>query len=366
MIIALLAILLFTGVIVFFFRYISLRFGGRVRGAHLHRIKASPNYRRGRFLQPVPTEIRVRDRKLFFRTIVEFMRNAPDRCPSTPIQTARFSTPLNQPPPSDLRVTWFGHSSTLIDIDGFTVLTDPVFGRRVSPTPFSGPKAFPYDPPFLVSQLPTVDVVLISHDHYDHLDFETIRYLKDSRSAFVTPLGVGAHLRRWRVAPERIRELDWGEQTLFDSLSIVAQPARHFSGRSGLDAMKTQFAAFVISGTRHRVFFSGDSGYFGGFEETGDRFGPFDITLLECGAYHRAWPDVHMMPEDTAKAHLALKGRLLVPIHWGKFNLSLHSWTDPVERLYAAADSLGIAVSTPRPGEYVTPNAYSQRRWWQE
>ena len=255
----------------------------------------------------------------------------------------------------------------LLDLDGALVLTDPVFARRVGPLRGIGPRRFNDQQPITADELPELDAVLISHDHYDHLDHAAIRVLKDKVGAFFVPLGVGAHLERWGVPAERIVELDWWEEARLGDLTLTLAPTRHFSGRRGTDGYKTLWGAWVARGPHHSVFFSGDSGYWDGFAEIGERFGPFDLTLMECGAYNEGWASIHMMPEETAQAHRDLRGDLLMPIHWGKFNLSLHAWTEPVERLLAAAEDPAIRVVTPRIGQgFDASRTIPQTHWWRD
>lgn len=265
----------------------------------------------------------------------------------------------------ELQVTWLGHSSCLIEIDGRVILTDPVFAERASPFSLIGPKRFASELPIQAEQLPRIDAVLISHDHYDHLAYRSILALHAKVDKFYVPLGVGGHLERWGVPIHKIVELDWWEQRRNGSLQMVFTPAQHFSGR-GLRSNKTLWGSWVIKGEKEKVFFSGDSGYFDGFKEIGDKYGPFDITLLENGAYNTAWANIHMLPEETLQAHIDLRGKLLLPIHWGKFNLSLHAWTEPVERLLATASRAGVMVSTPLQGEPVSVSRPSQQYWWTE
>ena len=252
--------------------------------------------------------------------------------------------------------------------DGIRVLTDPVWSRRVSPSRLVGPKRF-QPVPVPISQLPPLDAVIISHDHYDHLDYPSIVELIRCDVPFYTSLGVGAHLEAWGVPPERIIELDWWESADLPNanLRITSAPSQHFSGRAAADRNRTLWSSFALRGPQHGVFFSGDTGMFPGFAEIGERYGPFDVTMLEVGAYNAMWADVHLGPEQALEAHRMLRGELMLPIHWGTFNLALHGWTEPAERLLVAAQRAGVAVALPRPGgrvEPATPPALV--RWWPE
>ncbi|MCZ2803515.1 MBL fold metallo-hydrolase [Modestobacter sp. VKM Ac-2983] len=265
---------------------------------------------------------------------------------------------------AELAVTWFGHSSALLEIDGRRVLVDPVWGARVSPSPLLGPTRL-HEPPAPVESLPPVDAVLISHDHYDHLDLPTVRALVREQSApFVVPLGIGAHLRRWGVPEDRIVELDWDGATTIAGLTLTCTEARHFSGRF-FARDTTLWSSWVVAGPRHRVFFGGDTGYTPAFAGIGARLGPFDLTLQPIGAYNDAWHAIHMDPEEAVRAHGDLGGRVLVPIHWATFNLAFHRWAEPVQRLLAAAEAHRVTVVVPQPGERVDVLAPPPvRDWW--
>ncbi|WP_454195008.1 MBL fold metallo-hydrolase [Nocardia sp. Marseille-Q1738] len=295
----------------------------------------------------------------------------------------RATIPLHTPrPPSAaaaLAVTWYGHATTLIEIDGYRILTDPVWSERVSPSALVGPARM-HPVPQPLSELPPVDAVIISHDHYDHLDKETVRELVVGQSApFLVPVGIGAHLRHWGVPEDRIVELDWGASVSLaglgrdrdgTDLTLTCTEARHFSGR-GLLRNTTLWASWSIVGPTRRVYFGGDTGYTKAFAAAGAALGPFDLTLLPIGAYDARWPDVHMNPEEAVRAHADLCAGdpghgLLVPIHWATFNLAFHGWSEPVRRMVAAARSAGTSVAVPMPGQRVDPmSAPPGDSWWE-
>jgi L-ascorbate metabolism protein UlaG (beta-lactamase superfamily) len=283
---------------------------------------------------------------------------------------ARRGSDFPDPPPPGLRVTWLGHSTMLLDIDGQRLLIDPVFCERSSPFSFAGPSRF-YPSPLPLAELPRVDAILISHDHYDHLDTETVRELAGRELTWIAPLGVGAHLAGWGVPEARIEELDWWQHLQIGSVAVTATPARHFSGRSVLftDRNRTLWAGYALVGPTHRVYYSGDTAMFDGFIEIGRKLGPFDLTMIEVGAYNRLWRDVHLGPEQAVRAHRLARGKHFLPVHWGLFDLAMHGWTEPIERVLVAAQAEGADVYTPRPGETVIVTADSARRtpitrWW--
>ncbi len=271
------------------------------------------------------------------------------------------------PPASGLRITWIGHSSLLIEIDGKRILTDPVWAPRASFLSFIGPKRF-FEASLPLEQLPPLDAIILSHDHYDHLDKPTIKRLVHSTTPIYCSLGVSGHLINWGISASRITEMDWTDRvTIGGDLTITATPARHFSGRGIVNRNQTLWSSFVIKGSKHNIFFGADSGWFAGFKDIGDAYGPFDLTMLEIGAYDKDWADIHMGPEKATEAHLALKGKLMMPIHWGTFNLAFHSWTEPVERLLGYAKEKGIDLLLPEPGmpTEVNGKAYNSG-WWKK
>ncbi|MDQ1120455.1 MULTISPECIES: MBL fold metallo-hydrolase [Pseudoxanthomonas] len=264
----------------------------------------------------------------------------------------------------DFSLYRLGHSTVLLKLRGQFWITDPVFAQRASPLPWMGPKRF-HAPPIALKDLPPLKGVILSHNHYDHLDKAAVRALAGSAEHFVAPLGVGDTLVRWGVPAAKVQQLDWWQSTVIDGLRLVATPAQHFSGRGLRDGNATLWCSWVLIDDGLRVFFSGDSGYFDGFRQIGERFGPFDLTLVETGAYDRQWPHVHMRPEESLQAHLDLQGRWMLPIHNGTFDLALHPWFEPFERISALAAERGVALSTPVIGERVDlrqPTAGSA--WW--
>lgn len=338
--------------------------GAVATGARWERMTRSPQWRGDHFVDTIP-----RVEPAIVESTRRWIQGTANSTPNAPIAVV---TPppgfFETPPASGLRLTWFGHSTVLVEIDGQRVLFDPIWGDRCSPFSFAGPKRF-FPPPLPLEQLPKVDVVVISHDHYDHLDHPTIVALAKRQTLFLVPLGVGAHLEYWGVPPAQIVEKEWWEETAIGALKVVTTPARHFSGRSlrMADRDRTLWAGWALIGPQHRVFYSGDTAMFPGFAEIGARLGPFDAALIEVGAYDQLWADVHLGPEQAVQANLQLQANLLFPVHWGTFDLALHPWTEPIERLLVAAAQAGVRVASPRPGESVEPAAPpALAKWWPE
>ena len=301
----------------------------------------------------------------FAATTWDFLFSSNNRTPDMelPVKQVDLSH-FNNQNNDQLNVTWLGHSSLMINIDGYKLLVDPVFEKRVS---VFGPTRFSGDVPLDIQQISKVDAVIISHDHYDHLNKYSVQRLKDKSNRFIVPLAVGARLIAWGVPRDKIVELDWWQEYRLDQkLMVAATPAQHFSGRSITDRNKTLWASWVIKTPFHKLFFSGDSGYFDGFKQIGDKYGPFDMTFIECGAYGEGWPKVHMFPEQTVQAHQDLRGIVLHPIHWGTFNLALHPWYEPMVRLTAAANLNNVKTATPAVGETTVYNGrIPSARWWE-
>ena len=341
-------------------RDIQVALGRRPTGARAERVRQSPHYRDGTFQNPLATRTLMANNGR--RVLREFVFGGKKRRPAGPIPVA---TPSAEPAGDGLHITWYGHASTLVEIDGRRVLIDPVWSERCSPSSLAGPRRL-HPAPVPLDQLPRVDAILISHDHYDHLDLATVRGLTSGQDApFLVPLGVGAHLDRWGVPAERIIELDWDDGVTIAGLRLTATAARHFSGRA-FTRDRSQWASWVIAGERHRVFYTGDSGYFDGYAGIGERYGPFDASLMQIGAYDPSWPDIHMFPEDAVAAHLELRGGLLIPVHWATFDLALHGWSEPVDRVWLEAKARDVALAVPRPGERVAvAEPPPVDGWWQ-
>jgi len=336
----------------------------RRAGLRRERTLASPQYAGDRFVNPSGAGPGLQGAKL--PVFGEFFLRRGRREPTLPLPVGEPQPSWQRRPESGFRVTWLGHSTVLLELNGRRVLTDPVFGERASPFSFAGPKRF-HPVPARLEELPQLDLVLLSHDHYDHLCQPTAEAIARTQVPIVTALGVGKHLERFGVDPARITELDWHETAELGGLQLTATPAQHFSGRGVADRNQTLWASWVIASDRHKVFFSGDTGLTPEFESVGRRYGPFDLVMLEVGAYHPAWGSIHLGPENALRVFEMLGGGTLLPVHWGTFNLALHDWDEPAETLFSLAERRGLRVLTPRLGDALEP-AHVERTtpWWRE
>lgn len=339
-------------------------FGKLPSGERLERIGRSAHFKDGVFQNIQETHVMAPDASLWKMTSKFFFGNIPNREPSKTLPSVKTSLKEPQIKPN---LIWFGHSSFLISIDGKKILSDPVFSERPSPVQFAGSKAYPGTMTFTTNDFPDLDLIVISHDHYDHLDYQSIKDLNARTKKFAVPLGVGEHLVHWGVPKEKIHEFDWWEgENILPGIEITCTPARHFSGR-GFRRNKTLWASFVLKTGGYSIFIGGDSGYDESFKKIGEAFGPFDIAMLECGQYDKQWPQIHMMPEETVQASIDLGAKILLPVHWGKFSLALHAWTDPIERATKEAERLGVRMTTPKIGEPIFfGESFPSQKWWQE
>jgi L-ascorbate metabolism protein UlaG (beta-lactamase superfamily) len=341
-------------------------FGGELSGDRLARARANPLYRDGAFVNPLPPAQRTWDdvRNLFSG---QFFGNEL-REPPAPIPVAKVAPASlrNAPPNPGLRAFWIGHASVYVEIDGQRLLIDPIFSEHASPFAF-GPRRF-HPPPIALAELPPIDGVLITHDHYDHLDMHTVQHLAQGGTVFFVPLGIGAHLERWGVSATRIREMEWGQEQPLGSVRIVSTPSRHYSGRGLRDQDATLWTSWSVLGAKHRFYVSGDTGYSDHFGKTGAQFGPFDLAFVKVGAYGpgASWLDIHMSAEDAVRAAKEVGARKLFPVHWATFNLAFHAWDEPIRRTLAAARAVQLDVVTPRIGEMVdTDVPFASTAWWE-
>ena len=340
--------------------------GAKASGCRLERMRSSPRWAGNGFRNIHPVLPGLRDPTAPPPSLSDVLCPDERRAPAKPLPSINPLATWSVAPGSGLRATWLGHSTVLIEIDGYRVLTDPVWGARASPSRLVGPKRF-QPVPVPIRSLRPIDVVVVSHDHYDHLDMGTVRTLAKLGVPFVTSLGVGAHLEAWGVRPERITELEWWEQhdVPATELSIIAGPSQHFSGRGLRDRNATSWSSLTIRSRRHTVFFSGDTGLTTEYGTIRERLGPFDLVMLEVGGFHPAWGNIHLGPRNALKALQLLGGGPFLPVHWGTFALSTHDWDEPAETLLALGSSTGANLLMPRLGEPVEP---AHRRdpvpWW--
>ena len=334
----------------------------RRQGDRLERIKASPRWSDGAFHNTTRVAPGLR-RGTAWSTLGEFVSGKQQRTPPAPLPAESPLARWAHAPETGLRATWLGHSTVLVEIDGRRVLTDPVWGERASPSRLVGPKRF-QPVPVPLAALPALDAVIVSHDHYDHLDAPTVRELARGDVPFFTSLGVGAHLEAFGVPAERITELDWWESAELEGLRITAAPSQHFSGR-GLGRNRTLWSSFAVRGPRHAFFFSGDTGLTHEYAEIAARLGPFDLIMLEVGAFHPSWGDIHLGPANALAAHALLGGGSFLPVHWGTLNLALHAWDEPAEDLVRLAPARGAHLVMPRLGAPVEPSRVEGvEPWW--
>lgn len=335
------------------------QFGQAPEGDDLERIKQSPHYRNNGFVNLIPTGLGPFSEMM--KTLPEMLSGGGE--PGSPLPTS-FGSSDEQAADSLCFVTWYGHSSFLIELDGQRILIDPMLTEYPSPVAF-GSKRFAYTEAIPIELLKDIDAMIISHDHYDHLDYKTVLTLAGEVKHFYTALGVGSHLKHWGIPAEQITELDWWQGAQAGNLQLVACPSRHFSGRGITDRWKTQWASWVIKGSRQNLYFSGDGGYGPHFAEIGARFGPFDFAMMECGQYFRVWKNIHLMPEESVKAGKEVNAALLMPIHWGSFKLAPHHWKDPIERFKAECLRLNMPYVHPLIGErFCLGRDYPQTEWW--
>ena len=338
-------------------------FGNPPGNGRLERIKKSPNYKNGVFQNLSPTPVMAEDASYIDMIKKQFSSDSA-REPNKPLPSIKrdLTKQLSDKP----TITWFGHSTYLIQIEGKNILIDPVFSKSTSPVQFVGNKKYLGTEIYAAADFPVIDYLILSHDHYDHLDYQATIDMKPKVKQYYMPLGVGSHLESWGIDSAKIHELDWWQETAFDNgFKLVCLPARHFSGRSITDRGKTLWASYILITPTHKIYIGGDSGYDTHFKQIGDAYGPIDIAFLESGQYNAYWPYIHMMPEQTVQASIDLQAKVLLPVHWGKYTLALHPWDEPINRLTAEAHKKQITVTTPMIGEpVILDSILPNSRWW--
>lgn len=363
---------IFSGVIIIaglLFVNLSPQFRGKHSKEALLRYKTSKNYKEGKFLNLLPTKSTPSFSDIG-KLLKVLTKSVPNGTPTDSIPVQKIAKDELKIVSEQAKFIWFGHSSILLEIAGKRILIDPMFGEVPSPISWMGSNRFSKTLPLSIEELPEIDIVLISHDHYDHLDYESIKALKSKVKKYITPLGVGSHLQAWDIDNSNITELDWWQETQIEGLTFAATPARHFSGRSLSDSKETLWASWVIQSEKENIYFSGDSGYGDHFKAIGEKYGPFDLAFMECGQYNDDLPEypIHMYPEETAQASLDVKAKQVMPIHWAAFKLNQHPWKEPAERLTAKAKTLNINLVTPVIGETVYLDKLDEEHesWWRQ
>jgi L-ascorbate metabolism protein UlaG (beta-lactamase superfamily) len=338
-------------------------FGGSISKTDQDRYRYFDHYKNGKFVNLSPI-----DMKMSVSMILSLMKDSltgrKDRNPTNIIPISLDWEKINS---NQKSLTWFGHSTFLLSIDHKKILIDPMLGPSPSPVPFIGSKRYSEDLLYIIDELPPIDAVLITHDHYDHLDYPSIIRLKEKVEHFFVPLGVGAHLRRWGITSDRISECNWWDEQVWKGLTIASVPSQHFSGRGVLNRDSTLWNGWVIIGENQRLYTSGDGGFGQHFKEIGEKYGPFYLTLMEGGQYdEKRWSAIHMKPEESVQAHLDVRGKNMMLIHWGAFTLAYHSWTDPVERALRAAKEKEVNIIAPKIGETIDLNGSlpAPNSWW--
>ncbi|MEM8927275.1 MAG: MBL fold metallo-hydrolase [Bacteroidota bacterium] len=363
-------VILIASLVILYLAFVNFypSFGGEVTKERQALYNSSQQYNDGKFIntkREIPkaasfSKMLSIGRKFFFEKVEN---GRPDK--DLEVQKVDSSNVANYN--DSPRLIWFGHSAFLLQLDGKNILIDPMFGDVPAPHPFLGAKRFNKKMPISIEKLPKIDAMVISHDHYDHLDYGSIKKLRTKVGAYFVPLGVGVHLEVWGVHASNITEMDWWEETTFKNIQLACTPAQHFSGRKFNNGQSTLWSSWVIKSDSTSIYFGADSGYAPHFKEIGEEYGPFDFAMLECGQYNKMWPDIHMFPEETAQAGVDVKAKALMPIHWGAFKLALHSWTDPIERVSKKAKELQLPLVTPKIGEPIVIDELPKTNsaWWQ-
>lgn len=342
---------------------LSPQFGGKPTKESLVKIENSPNYNGDGTFKNQEITIQMTDFK--WTTVPKFFTNGGNKVPKSELPQKQLHKSYFDNEPKQPRITWFGHSTLFIEMEGINIFIDPMLGEVPAPHPLLGNARFNKELPISIEDLPEIDLVLISHDHYDHLDYASIQQLHSKVKQFYVPLGIKSHLTEWGVDASKIIEFDWWESKFLNGVEFVATPARHFSGR-GFTRNNTLWSSWVLKSDKNSIFFSGDSGYGKHFKEIGEKYGPFDFAMLECGQYNEQWAHIHMTPEETIQASIDVKSNLSMPIHWGAFKLALHSWDDPIMRVTAKAKELNVKIATPKVGEAIILNekGFPSEKWW--
>ncbi|SNR56653.1 L-ascorbate metabolism protein UlaG, beta-lactamase superfamily [Maribacter sedimenticola] len=363
-----LVILVIVGLIVlsvFLFVTNSPQFGGKMTKEQKERYVVSPNYKDGKFVNTNGADVNLGFGDMM-KSLKGYFFPLPKTIPEHNISVEAIDSVAIADYVGPTRLIWFGHSTFLLQSATKNILIDPMFGEVPAPNSMLGTSRFSKKLPIEIDQLPSIDAVVFSHDHYDHLDYGSVLLLKDKVNKFITPLGLGVHLTEWGVEQKDIVELDWWNTTNYLGMEFICTPAQHFSGRGISDRGNTLWSSWVINLGNEKIFFSGDSGYGSHFQKIGDKFGPFDFAMMECGQYNELWKAIHMMPEETAQASIDVRAKRMMPIHWGAFKLAMHPWTEPIERVSIKAKELGVDMIAPKIGQpiYLDKPLTNNEQWW--
>ncbi|MEZ4776111.1 MAG: MBL fold metallo-hydrolase [Bacteroidia bacterium] len=343
----------------------SKQFGGTVTKTLLERYQQSPNWRDGKFQNLELTEMNIPLNKIPGLLYRQLLSSKANREPANPLPVEPFNTAEFLTPSEYTKFIWYGHSVVLMRINNQTLLIDPMLGPNASPIAPITTRRFSENTLDLIDVFPEVDLVLLTHDHYDHLDLDSIEKLKHKTKKYFVALGVKRHLVKWGIPAENITEFDWWDQVTFEDIGITFTPTRHFSGRGLTDRAKSLWGGWVFKTSTENIWFSGDGGYGTHFTEIGDRLGPFDFAFMECGQYNENWHLIHMYPEESVEAAADTKAKNIMPVHWAGFSLSQHDWTEPVERFFEAANTKKQTAIFPRIGQMFTANSSMQEKWWE-
>jgi|TARA_B110000046_G_scaffold64904_2_gene72353 L-ascorbate metabolism protein UlaG (beta-lactamase superfamily) len=363
LILTMVSLILIVGLL---FVNLSPQFGGSPTEEQTESYSKTGHYKEGVFVNELETNMDM-DFSAMYETMLEFIKGGENLQPKEDLPVKKIEAQWIEQNKNQLtKLTWFGHSAFLLQLDGKKILIDPMLGESPAPHPMIGVKRYNKEIPIEIKNLPFIDFVIISHDHYDHLDYESVMKLKGKVGKFYMPLGVGTHFKSWGFDENQILELDWWDETMEDNIKLVCTPSRHFSGRGLTDRSATLWSSWVILSEKKKIYFSGDGGFGPHFKEIGDKYGPFDVGLMECGQYNKNWAQIHMMPEQTVQATIDVGAQWLVPVHWGAFTLSLHDWTDPIERVSAEAKRKNVNISTPAIGETIVleHSLFPNSVWW--